>query len=121
MVVAVDLNDRNLEIARQLGADHLINAKTQNVADTLKTVTPDGADVVFECTGIPACIDLAIPLCRVLGSFVWQGNYGEKPISMHFTRAWRGGCGCSSRVMMVGNPSVARGCQKHGHGGAALG
>jgi len=30
------------------------------------------------------CIDAAIALRRPLGSFVWQGNYGEAPIALHF-------------------------------------
>ncbi len=40
--------------------------------------------MVFESTGIPACIDAAIPLCKTFGKFVWQGNYGAAPVEMHF-------------------------------------
>ena len=87
VVIAIDLNPRNLDVARQLGADHLINGSGGKVAEAVQALVPDGADVVFECTGIPACIDQAIPLCRTHGSFVWQGNYGEAPISMHFMPA----------------------------------
>jgi threonine dehydrogenase-like Zn-dependent dehydrogenase len=54
------------------------------VTENVKNLAPDGADVVFECTGIPECIDVAIPLCRTHGSFVWQGNYGAEPMKMHF-------------------------------------
>jgi 2-desacetyl-2-hydroxyethyl bacteriochlorophyllide A dehydrogenase len=84
VVVAVDLSPRQLEIARRLGADHLIDGSKQDVAAELKKLAPEGADVVFECTGIPECIDRAIELCRPHGSFVWQGNYGAAPVSMHF-------------------------------------
>lgn len=87
IVVAVDVNPRALAIARQMGADHTIDASRQDVAAALKAIAPQGADTVFECTGIPACIDAAIPLCRTHGSFVWQGNYGAAPISMHFLPA----------------------------------
>jgi threonine dehydrogenase-like Zn-dependent dehydrogenase len=83
-VIAVDLLERRLEIARQLGADHLIDGSKQEVAAAVKALAPKGADVVFECTGLPRCIDLAIPLCRTHGKFVWQGNYGAQPVSMHF-------------------------------------
>jgi len=74
-------------VARQLGADHLINGTGGKVEDLVHAIVPDGADVVFECTGIPACIDQAIPLCRTHGSFVWQGNYGAAPVSMNFLPA----------------------------------
>ena len=84
IVVAIDLADQRLEVAKQLGADHVINSKTQNVQETLKQIAPAGADVVFEATGIPACIDMAIALCKTHGKFVYQGNYGAAPISYHF-------------------------------------
>ena len=90
VVIAVDINDRQLAIAKTLGADLVINGRSSDVAKEVKRVAPEGADVVFECTGIPQCIDPAIALCREHGSFVWQGNYGEDPISMHFIPAhWR--------------------------------
>lgn len=84
IVVAIDLADQRLEVAKQLGADYVINSKTQNVQEALKQIAPAGADVVFEATGIPACIDLAIALCKTHGKFVYQGNYGAAPISYHF-------------------------------------
>lgn len=87
VVVAVDINARPLEIARTMGADYVIDGSQQDVAAEVRKIAPEGADVVFECTGIPACIDLAIPLCRPYGSFVWQGNYGAAPVSMHFLPA----------------------------------
>jgi 2-desacetyl-2-hydroxyethyl bacteriochlorophyllide A dehydrogenase len=87
VVTAVDVNPRALEIARQMGADHTIDASQQDVTAAVKVIAPQGADTVFECTGIPACIDAAIPLCRTHGSFVWQGNYGAAPVSMHFLPA----------------------------------
>ena len=87
VVTAVDVNPRALEIAREMGADHTIDASRQDVAAAVKAIAPQGADTVFECTGIPACIDAAIPLCRTHGSFVWQGNYGAAPVSMHFLPA----------------------------------
>ena len=84
VVVAVDVNERQLGIARELGADYLINSTQQNVPDALKRIAADGADVVFESTGLPQCLDPAIALCRTQGKFVWQGNYGAAPVSMHF-------------------------------------
>jgi 2-desacetyl-2-hydroxyethyl bacteriochlorophyllide A dehydrogenase len=83
-VIAVDLDAKRLAVAQALGADYAIDASTQDVNATVREIAPEGADVVFECTGIPTCLDLAIPLCRPYGSFVWQGNYGAAPVSLHF-------------------------------------
>jgi len=87
VVVAIDIAHKNLEIARAMGADHTINGSSANVSEELHKIAPEGADVVFECTGIPQCIDPAIELCKSFGSFVWQGNYGEAPVSVHFLPA----------------------------------
>ena len=87
LVVAVDVNDTQLAIAAKMGADCTINGASQDVESEVKKICPDGADVVFECTGIPQCIDPAIALCRQQGSFVWQGNYGAEPVAVHFLPA----------------------------------
>ena len=87
VVIAVDVEPHRLDVARKLGADYAINADTQNLAEEVRRIAPKGADVVFESTGIPACIDTAIALCKFQGKFVWQGNYGAAPISMHFLPA----------------------------------
>ena len=58
------LQQSRLEVARKLGADYLINGATQNVVEELQKIAPEGADVVFESTGVPACVDPAIELCR---------------------------------------------------------
>ena len=87
VIIAVDLSDTQLAIARKMGADYVINGSSQDVEAEVKKVAPEGADVVFESTGIPENVDPAISLCRPHGSFVWQGNYGDAPISMHFLPA----------------------------------
>jgi 2-desacetyl-2-hydroxyethyl bacteriochlorophyllide A dehydrogenase len=86
-VVAIDVQDSPLEMARALGADILINAGRCDPGAELETIVPGGADAVFECTGNPALIDRAINLCRPQGKFVWQGNYGAAPISFSFLSA----------------------------------
>ena len=83
-VVAVDLDETRLAVARKMGADHVIDGSSQDVEAEVRRIAPDGADVVFEATGIPQNVDPAISLCRRHGSFVWQGNYGNAPLSMHF-------------------------------------
>jgi threonine dehydrogenase-like Zn-dependent dehydrogenase len=40
--------------------------------------------VVFECTGIGKLVDTALTLPITGGKFVWQGNYGQAPISFKF-------------------------------------
>jgi len=84
VVVAVDIEGDRLEIAKRMGADHVINLENADIGQRIEDIAPGGADVVFEATGIPDCIDPAISLCRREGKFILQGNYGAKPISYHF-------------------------------------
>jgi 2-desacetyl-2-hydroxyethyl bacteriochlorophyllide A dehydrogenase len=84
VVIAIDLDQRRLDVAEKLGADYLINATTEDVLEEVQRIAPGGADVVFEASGVPSCIDTAFTLCRELGKFVYQGNYGAEPISFHF-------------------------------------
>ncbi|HEY3282544.1 MAG TPA: zinc-binding alcohol dehydrogenase [Armatimonadota bacterium] len=86
-VVAVDVHERQLALARELGADHCLNAAEQDLVSELSRIAPGGADVVFEATGLPQCLDAAISLCRPFGTFVWQGNYGAAPVSLQFLPA----------------------------------
>lgn len=84
VTVAVDIRDDRLEAARAFGADHVVNGAREDVAAAVRRVAPEGGDVVFEATGIPACIDPALQLAKSFGKFVMQGNYGAEPISFHF-------------------------------------
>lgn len=83
-VIAADLSEKRLAVARAMGADITTNGSTQDVDTAVREIAPEGADVVFECTGLPRCLDPAIALCRQQGRFVWQGNYGAEPVSLHF-------------------------------------
>ncbi|MAF12140.1 hypothetical protein CMK11_16975 [Candidatus Poribacteria bacterium] len=84
-VIAIDIEDARLDVARKLGADHAINGAHQDAAAAVHEIAQDGADVVFECTGIPACLDPAIAMCRTHGKFVHQGHYGQAPISYNYS------------------------------------
>lgn len=84
VVIAADIEGDRLEIAKRLGADYTVNLEKESIADRVESLSPGGADVVFEATGLADCVDPAIALCRPDGKFVWQGNYGAKPISYHF-------------------------------------
>jgi (R,R)-butanediol dehydrogenase/meso-butanediol dehydrogenase/diacetyl reductase len=51
--------------ASELGADLVIDPAEEDSAERIAAFTGrQGADVVFECAGIPATIDMAVRLCR---------------------------------------------------------
>ena len=87
VTIAIDLNPRRLEMANELGATHAINAANlppEKVKARVEEIQPGGADVVFEGSGIPSCLDLAFPLARLRGKFVFLGHYGKAPVSFNY-------------------------------------
>ncbi len=68
-----DLLDERLAIARPCGADWTGNAATSDVAAAIAEQEPEGLDLVFECTGDPACIDQAQRLLRPGGTLILVG------------------------------------------------
>lgn len=87
VVIALDVNDERLRVARELGAEVTVNVTREDAGEAVRRLAPAGADVVFEATGIPSCVGPAIELCRTDGRFVWQGNYGVAPLEFHFMPA----------------------------------
>ena len=50
-VIATAGSEEKLQLAKRLGADHAINYSTHSVKDVVKTLTTEGADVVFDAVG----------------------------------------------------------------------
>jgi 2-desacetyl-2-hydroxyethyl bacteriochlorophyllide A dehydrogenase len=84
ITIAIDLDERRLALARVMGAEYTIHSHQEEITARVQQIKAGGADVVFEATGIPACLDPAFALCRLHGKFVFLGNYGNAPISFHF-------------------------------------
>jgi NADPH:quinone reductase-like Zn-dependent oxidoreductase len=73
-VIATAGSDTKLEKARQLGADHVINHKTQKIRDEVRRVTNKrGVDVVFEHVGT-ATWDDSLASLALSGRLVTCGN-----------------------------------------------
>jgi L-iditol 2-dehydrogenase len=74
-VAIADIVPERLELARELGADIVIDTSAGDPAATLELATGRRtADVVLEAVGIQATIDLATALARPGGSLTLIGN-----------------------------------------------
>ena len=85
--IAIDLNSQRLEMAKVMGAAHTIDASRltpDELVARVQEIQPEGADVVFEGSGVPSCLDLAFPLARLRGKFVFLGHYGKEPVSFNY-------------------------------------
>lgn len=73
-VIAVDLDDEKLGLAKRIGASHIINSKTENVHERMQELTQGfGADVVIEAVGSPATYVMAVDEVGFTGRVVCIG------------------------------------------------
>jgi threonine dehydrogenase-like Zn-dependent dehydrogenase len=76
-VVALDMSDAKLELARQCGADVVLNVTRDDVAGTVRALTDGyGADVYLDGTGHPSAVPQGLNLLRKLGTFVEYSVFG---------------------------------------------
>lgn len=86
-VIAVDIDDSKLEVARLLGATHTINSLKANLHDELQKLTNgDGPTVVIEAAGNPITYRAAIDEVAFAGRVVCIG-YAKDEIAFP-TRLW---------------------------------
>lgn len=69
-IVAVDLAEDKLDLARSLGATQTVNAAAPDAAEQIRALTGGGVDFSFEMAGSPAALDLAVRATRRGGTTV---------------------------------------------------
>ncbi|MBA7566150.1 putative zinc-type alcohol dehydrogenase-like protein YjmD [subsurface metagenome] len=78
-VIAVDIDDHKLELARALGAHHTINSMKEYLHEKLDKLTDgDGPDVVVEAAGNPITYRAAIDEVAFTGRVVCIGYAGQE-------------------------------------------
>ncbi len=100
-VIAVDVDDFKLQLAEELGATDLLNAKNVDVvAEVLKLTNEIGADVAIEVVGKTQPLQTAVDCVRLGGQVGLVGNLQaqvELPLQKVVTRELKliGSCGSS--------------------------
>ena len=72
-IVAVDLSDDKLGLARQLGATDTFNPGNPNAIDDIRSATAGGVEFAFEMAGSVRAMDLAYKITRRGGTTVTAG------------------------------------------------
>ncbi|MBL8534901.1 MAG: zinc-dependent alcohol dehydrogenase family protein [Betaproteobacteria bacterium] len=72
-VVAVDIHDDKLELAKKLGATDVVNAKDPDAVQKIKEITGGGADFGLEMAGSVQAMELAYRATRRGGTTVTAG------------------------------------------------
>ena len=81
-IVAVDLSDFTLNMARQIGADLTLNTATNPDALAPYTANKGHFDVLYECSGAAAALSAAIQTMRPRGVILQLGLGGDMLLPM---------------------------------------
>jgi L-iditol 2-dehydrogenase len=74
-LVSVDLEDDRLALAKQLGADVVLNSRSQDIPARIREMTGGlGADLVLEAVGADATVRMSIESARKGGVVTLIGN-----------------------------------------------
>jgi L-iditol 2-dehydrogenase len=99
-IIAVDVDEGKLAVAREMGAHHTFNPKTTDIPTAVKALTQGrGADVALECVGIEATVRSAVLSVRKGGTVTLVGNLAKDislPLQAVVTRQIRLQGSCAS-------------------------
>ncbi|MFD5558516.1 NAD(P)-dependent alcohol dehydrogenase [Streptomyces sp. NPDC127068] len=85
-IIAVDIVPERLDLARELGATHTVNAKDEDTAARIAAITDGGADYVLEITARPEMLTLAVDALAPLGTAALIGGApagAHAPVNMN--------------------------------------
>ncbi len=66
-IIAVDMNDARLELARELGATHVINPSSTDTLAKIREISGGGVQFSLECTSHPKVLRQAVDCLRIPG------------------------------------------------------
>lgn len=79
-LVAIDVNPQRLELALELGATHVLNAKDSDITTGIREIVPNGIDYALETSGNEQALNDAIACLRTGGccGMVISPHFGKK-------------------------------------------
>ena len=98
-IIAVDLYESKLALARRMGASHLINARNADARQAIRDICPEGTDVFIDNTGIPTVIQMGYELTKPNGRVILVGvppkgnNVSIYSLPLHFGKQIKGSHG----------------------------
>jgi len=90
-LLVADFFENRLDVARKLGATHVVNLSNGESVSTYLDHRPEvmgfeGVDLVFECVGVEDSMNESVRVCRKGGTIVVLGVFGK--LVNNFNAAW---------------------------------
>lgn len=73
-IIAADVHDSRLELAREFGATHVVNSRAKSLPEEVAKITGSTVDYAFDCTGVIAVIETIAETVGMLGTLVLIGG-----------------------------------------------
>ncbi len=87
-IFMIDMDDNRLRVAKQLGADGVINSSDGKAVAHMLEMTEDmGVDVAIEAVGVPATFDICQGIVGAGGHIANIGVHG-KPVPLQLEKLW---------------------------------
>jgi len=98
-IFMIDLDDKRLAVAKELGATTLINSSDGRAAHRVLDLTEGaGVDVVIEAVGIPATFNICQAIVAAGGRIANVGVHG-KPVELHLETLWDRNIAITTRLV----------------------
>ncbi|MEN8905420.1 MAG: NAD(P)-dependent alcohol dehydrogenase [Clostridiales bacterium] len=66
-IIAIDIDNKRLDIAKKMGATHIINSKEKNAVEEIMKICEKGVNYSLECVGNPEVLKQAVDVLAVRG------------------------------------------------------
>jgi len=76
-IIAIDVRDERLNLARELGATHCINGEKEDVPEAINSISSGGVDFTFETTALMPVLRQAIDVLALRGTCGFVGGAPE--------------------------------------------
>ena len=87
-LIMCDMDENRLKMAKELGATHVVNPASGDVAkQVFDIVGTDGVDVAIEAVGLPATWDMCQDVVKAGGNVSVVGVHG-KPVDFKLEKLW---------------------------------
>ncbi len=81
-IIALDLSDSRLAMAKEIGATHIINSGKEDAVEAIRKIVPRGVDVAFEVAGVQKTVEQSIYATKPRGTMVIISIFAN-PITWH--------------------------------------
>jgi alcohol dehydrogenase len=98
-IIAIDLDDNRLAVAKRFGATDTINSGDGKAADTVMKLTAGlGVDTAIEAVGVPATFELCQQIVAAGGTLANVGVHGVK-VDLHLEKLWDRNISITTRLV----------------------